>query len=213
MNQIKVGHYEGDGGLIYLPLGFVPDFFLLIDYTTNPIIYVWFERMEDDEATSSLEGLIIAGGSTAFTKSADAGGILAYDSGSQIPTITEWSTGATVVAKTTTAHGTYYKGTSTGTDKDGRAVDRDAIFECVASTTTGATEPVWPSIIGDDSASDNGVIWRKVDVAKLRGGYKGVRIAAGIQGDSREMYCLAIQADSSEDWGDVVGWTGGIYGA
>lgn len=213
MAQIIVGHFEPDGGLIYLPIGFVPDRFLLIEHgTTNPLFYWWFERMEDDEASGSQEGIIDTAGTK--TKAADDGGIVAYDSGSELPTVTEWSAGATVVARSATAHGTYMKATTSGTDANGNEIDRSAIFEVTANTTTGATEPNWPTVVGESAIDDHGspVRYEKVNVALLRGGYKGVRIAAALMTADQEMYYEAVQADLSLDHGDVTGWGSGVKG-
>lgn len=211
MNQIIVGHFTPDGGLIYLPIGFVPDLFRMQEMgATNPLFYTFYERQEDDEATGSQEGILDSGGTK--TKLSDDAGIVAYDSGSETPTITEWSASATVVARSSTAHGTYYKATVDGVDANGNEIDRSAIFECVASTTTGTTEPAWPTVLGENGPSDNSVIWQKVNVSQMRGGYKGVRIAGALMTNSQEMYYEAIQADNSIDQGDVDGWSGGIKG-
>ena len=216
MNQIIVGHFTPDGELIYLPIGFVPDLFRLWEWGAADAamkIYHWFERNEDDEASGSQEGMSIAEGVTAHL--ADDGGIVAYDSGSELPTITEWSAGATVVARSATAHGTYIQATTSGTDAEGREVDRSAIFEVVENTTTGATEPDWPTVVGEQCLDNHAspVRYEKVNVALHRGGYKGVRIAAALMTDGQEMYFEAISADQSLDLGDVDGWTGGIQGA
>lgn len=227
--RMKCGHFEPDGGLIYLPIGFVPDLFLMAEIgATNPIFYIWWERQQDDQATGSQEGTKIAGAAGTFDKLADAGGIVAYDSGSQLPVIGRWRAAQTTLldkagtaipafaAKSATAHGTYCIGTTSGTDVDGADVDRDAIFECVAGTagTTGATEPAWPVEIGQNSALDGStIIWQKVNAPLIRGGYQGVRIAAAITTNGQEMYFAAFQEDgASEDYGDVDGWTGGIRG-
>jgi hypothetical protein len=205
MNQIKVGHFEQDGGLINLPLGFIPDYIRLVDFHTNANIdiYEWFRRMEQDQASGKQEGFSIKEGVTANL--ADAGGITAYDTGSQIPTIEEWTearaTAAT--ARTATAPGTYIKPTV------GSAADRGSIFECVTAGTGGSTEPTWPDADGEN-VIDNSVVWKKVNVSLQRGGYQGVVIAAALTVDGQEMYYYAVQADQVLDHGDVDGWTDGI---
>lgn len=216
MSQIIIGHFEPDGGLIYLPIGFVPDEFTLIEHgggSAAIVIAKWFERMEDDEVSGSQEGFTISEGTTALL--ADDGGIVAYDTGSELPTVTEWSAGATVVARSATAHGTYMKATTSGVDSNGNEIDRSAIFEVTANTTTGTTEPNWPTVVGETALDNHGspVRYEKVNVALLRGGYKGVRIAAALMTNGQEMYYKAIQADQSLDLGDVDGWTGGIQDA
>lgn len=214
MNQIIVGHFEPDGGLIYLPIGFVPDLFRMQEMgATNPLFYTWYERQEDDEATGSQEGILDSGGTK--TLLADDGGFAAYDAGSELPTVTEWSAGATVVARSATAHGTYMKATVSGVDANGNEIDRSAIFEVTANTTTGATEPNWPTVVGESAVDNHAspVRYEKVNVALFRGGYKGVRIAAALMTNGQEMYYEAIQADQSKDLEDVDGWTGGIKDA
>lgn len=213
MLQIKTGHFEADGGLIYLPIGFLPDVLMLWAKgasSTNCIPYVWFREME---AHDSIDGWEFPDGVDA--EIAAGSGIAAYDTGSELPTITEWSAGATAVARTSTAHGTYYKATKSGVDADGNEIDRSEIFECVTAGTTHSSEPVWPTQVGANGPSDNGVIWQKVNTATLRGGYKGIRLAASMTGlaNGNEGYFFAIGTDLVEDYGDVDGWTGGIRGA
>lgn len=212
MSQIIVGHFEPDGELIYLPIGFVPDLFRMWDYATAPKGHTWFERMEDDEASGSQEGILDDGDGT-YSKAADDGGIAAYDSGSELPTIGEWTASTAYTARSATAHGSYVKATTSGVDANGNEIDRSAIFECVTAGTTGSSEPVWPHVIGENGPSDNGVVWQKVNVAQFRGGYKGVRIAAALMTNGQETYYEAIQADQSLDLGDVDGWTAGVKGA
>lgn len=216
MSQIICGHFTPDGELIYLPIGFIPDDLTIEEHGGGSgaiVIVRWNKRMEDDEASGSQEGFTISEGTSALL--ADDGGIAAYDSGSELPTITEWSAGATVVARSATAHGTYIQATTSGTDAEGREVDRSAIFEVVENTTTGATEPDWPTVVGEQCLDNHAspVRYEKVNVALHRGGYKGVRIAAALMTDGQEMYFEAISADQSLDLGDVDGWTGGIQGA
>lgn len=219
MSKINVGHFEPDGNTIYLPIGYVPDFFLLCELgATNPLFYYWWEMMEDDEAAQSQEGVIDSAGTK--TKAADDAGIAAYDLGTDLPLIYVWAASTTTLtqkdsggatttktARTATAHGSYIIPT---TSSD---MDRDAVFECVTSSgNTGATEPTWPASIGDQIADGNNV-WERVNVPTFRGGYQGVSIEDNIQTDGQEMYYLALLADSAIDHGDVLGWVGGIYGA
>lgn len=209
MSQIVIGHYEPDGGDIYLPIGFKPDYFELVEFGASDILtHRMFGQMQADEASGSREGILDDGDGT-FSKNADDAGFEAYDSESAGPTITRWSAGATVVAKTATAHGTYMK-PSTSSD-----MDKEAVFEVLANTTTGTTEPTWPAGIGETVKDNHGspVQYERVDVPTLRIGYQGMLIADDIQNDGQEMYYIAIQADKVVDHGDVDSWTGGIYGA
>jgi len=208
--QVKIGHFEPDGELIYLPIGFVPDYFFMLELgggAAAVVMYHWFKMQETDEASGSQEGVSVSEGTTAVL--ADDGGIVAYDSESGIPTIVDWSAGLTVVARTVTAHGTYIRPSTSS------AANRQAVFEVLENTTTGTTEPTWPAEIGGQVYDNHGspVLYERVNVATERGGYKGVRIAAALMTDGQEMYYRAEEADQSEDHGDVVGWTGGIYGA
>ncbi len=210
-NQIKVGHFQADAGIVYLPLGFVPDYFKMIDLNgASTISYEWFERQQDDEAGGEQEGIQEAANG-AKTLLGDAAGITAYDTGAQIPTVLDWSAGLTVVARSASAHGTYIRPTASSEE------DRNAIFEVVTNVTTGTTEPTWTNApaIGDQILDNHGspVVYERVNVALERGGYQGVCIQNEIQGSDREYYFLAIQADESEDLGDVEGWIGGVRGA
>lgn len=213
MGQIAVGHYEQDGGLIYLPLGFVPDYLMLVDFhtDTNIVFYHWWERMEDDQASGKQEGISVTEGVTANL--ADAGGITAYDSGTEIPTVNSWtqarSTAAT--ARTATANGTFIKPTTSGTLDTGEAADVHLIFECVTAGTGGSSEPAWNPAVGENTV-DGSTVWECIPEPTQRAGYKGVCIAAALQTNGQEMYFLALQADNSEDLGDVDGWSSGIYG-
>lgn len=207
MGQIVTGHYTPDGGDVYLPIGFVPDWFQWAEHGASaPLIHYWWEMMQDDEASGSQEGIIDDGDGTR-SKAADDAGFQAYDSESASPTISDYtvtvSTNAT--ARTATAHGTYVR-PSTSSD-----TDREAIFECVTAGT-GSAEPTWPAGIGDQ-VTDGSVVFERVNVATSRVGYKGILVADNLQTDGQEAYFLALQADRSIDLGDVDGWSGGIYGA
>ena len=59
-DNIKVGHYEADGGIVNLPLGFIPDYFKLTDFhtDTNIIFYEWYRLMEQDQASGKQEYFI-----------------------------------------------------------------------------------------------------------------------------------------------------------
>jgi len=204
MNKIKVGHFEPDGGLINLPLGFIPDYFMMAEMgATNPLFYHWWRAQESDEASGSQEGILDSGGTK--TKLSDAGGITAYSTGAQTPTIEEWTTAraSAATARTATAPGTYIKPTVAN------VADRGSIFECVTAGTGGGTEPTWPVADGEN-VTDNSVVWQKVNVSLQRGGYQGVVIAAALMTDGQEMYYTALQANQRVDHQDVDGWTDGI---
>lgn len=214
-NNIVTGHFEPDGAIIYVPVGFVPDFLFVAEYgATNPLMYYWWgQEMEDAEST---EGIIDTAGTK--TIAAAAGGFAAYDTGVQAPqtlsAITaDWTASTAYTAKSATKRGDLVRGTVTGTDKNGLLVDRSVLFECVTAGTTDTTEPTWPADIGDDTATDNGVIWRKVtDEPTYLGGYKGFAIAAALMTNGQEFYYTAMMADTVIDHGDVVNWPGGIQG-
>lgn len=204
-NQIKVGQFIQDGGLINLPLGFVPDYIEFANRDlTNTVFIKWWKLMETHDISGSQEGISIdiAGVPTDL---ADAGGIIAYDTGAQTPTIEEWtktrSTAAT--ARTATAAGTYIKPTVLSEG------DRGSIFECVTAGTGGDTEPTWPVVDGEN-VTDGTTVWKKVNVSLQRGGYQGVVIAGAVQTDGQLMYYFALMADQAVVHGDVDGWTSGI---
>jgi hypothetical protein len=211
MSRIKVGHYEQDGGTIYLPLGFIPDYIRLCDFhtSTNIIFYEWWESMEDDQAAAAQEGISITEGVTA--RLADDAGVAAYDTGTQYPAagtgagqLQQWTASTSYTARTTTAEGSFCRPTNSST------TDRDAIFECTTGGTSGSTEPTWPDAIGG-TVLDSTPIWERVNKVFGRSGYQGLQIEDNIQTDGQEMYYLAIQADESIDHGDVTGWASGVY--
>lgn len=210
-NGIRVGHFEADGELINLPLGFIPDYFQLVDFHTDTNIEInhWFERMEDDQASGKQEGFSVKEGVTANL--ADAGGITAYNTSSQAPTVNEWTSAraTAATARSGTAAGTFLKATVGALNDAGQVVDREAIFECVTAGTSSGTEPTWPSRIGGQ-VLDSDVLFEMVNEPKFRKGYQGVTIAAALMTDGQECYYLALKAHDTVDHGDVVGWTDGI---
>lgn len=211
MSQIITAMFTADGSAVYLPFGFIPDFFVLMDVPhssadTNVDFYWWWKWMEDEGLTGMTDGILVNEGPTDAL--ANASGIESYDTTSRGPTVTEWSASASPTALSGTTHGSYYRPTRTG----GKG-DYSAIFECMAGATTGSTEPTWPKDPGG-TVVDNDVTWQRVDgdVARKVVGYKGIAVDAALT-DSHQVYCLAIQADQSLNFGDVVGWSGGVYGA
>lgn len=224
MNKIRTGHFLGDGGDVYLPIGFIPDYFRMadIDHGLTNVkveIHEWFERMEDHEASNSQEGWGFGMATVGYvTLHEDGAGISAYDTGSQLPAagydageLAEWKASTPVDVRTATKAGTYTKPTVGAVDDTGGVCDRDAIFENVGASdsSTDTSEPVWPSRIGGQ-VTDSAVVWEKVNAPKYRGGYQGVCVRLEIADDSHECYYLAIQADDSVDHGDVDGWPNGI---
>ena len=219
---IRVGHFEPDSGDVNLPIGFIPDFLLLVEVGegTNPNLIVWFERQEDDEAGGSQEGTLLTGSSGVTTLISDSQGITAYDTGLQLPEagagagqLAQWVADTAMVVRTALAAGTYAKPTVGATDDTGGIADREAIFECVAGSgdlkTHATTEPIWPSAIGGQVVDDL-VTWEKVNTPTFRGGYQGVTIANESTNNGQEMYYLAIRAHDSVDHGDVDGWPSGV---
>ncbi len=207
--QSKVVKITGDNGLVYIPLGFIPDWVEMIyrgASSTNAVIYKWNSMLAD-------LGTVIDGWS--FTDGVDAeiasgSGIAAYDSASEIPSISDWtqSVGSAATARSSTAHGTYVRPSSSST------FDRSAIFECVTDGTSGATEPDWSKAPADGyQITDGTTVWERVTVPTTRVGYQGIRIAASVVGNGYEAYILAVKADEVIDYGDVDGWTGGVMGA
>jgi hypothetical protein len=57
--DFRTGHFTADGGLIYLPIGFVPDYFELYEMTSGPVIVKWWSAQETDLASGSQEGICI----------------------------------------------------------------------------------------------------------------------------------------------------------
>ena len=223
-NGIRVGHFLGDGGDVYLPLGYVPDYFRLCDLdgvvtNVDVTIHEWFERMEDDEITNRQEGWALGFATIGYVNlHGDSAGITAYDTGSQLPVVGfdagelgQWTASTAVDVRTAAAPGSYAKPTVGALDNTGAVVDRDAIFENVGASdgNTDTAEPVWPSAIGGQVV-DNAAIWEKVNAPTYRGGYQGVCVAAEVAVSDHKCYYLAIRAHDSIDHGDVAGWPNGI---
>lgn len=210
-NQIRTGHWIADGSDVNIPLGFIPDYFKMMDFntSTNIIFYEWWQRQESDLATGLQEGVSITEGITA--RLADDAGITEFNTGSQTPTVNEWTTAraTAATARTATAAGTFLKGTVGSLNNTGQVTDREAIFECVTAGTSSGTEPTWPSAIGEQ-VLDNDVRFEMVNEAKFRKGYQGVTIADNIQTDGREYFYLALKAHDSINHGDVDGWVDGV---
>jgi hypothetical protein len=209
MGRIKVGHFEPDGSDVYIPVGFIPSYVRLVEMgATNPICYEWWSSQETDEASGSQEGMIDTGGTK--TKAADAGGIVAYDTGTEGPTINDYtvarSTAAT--ARTASAAGTFLRPSTTGTIKDGSAADRHLVFECVTAGT-GSAEPTWPTAVGEQ-VTDGTTVFELVVEPTLRRGYQGFFVPTALMTDGQEMYYVALEADSDVDHGDVTSWGSGI---
>jgi hypothetical protein len=222
--RLVTGHWEGDGGDVYLPIGFIPNYFMMcLWYTdTNCVFTHWWSSAYYDSASGYKEGIKVAEGVTDTL--ADSGGIAPYDTGSVGPTVTLYtSVSGTPTAKTTTAHGTYCKPTGNTNNVDGVPADKSAIFECItgSGSVSAAYEPggsggaaKWPVVEGDlvtDGASNVWQLTKTVSLTEV--GYQGVLIVAALQTDAREYFFNAFQADEDTDFGDVVGWTGGIKGA
>jgi len=205
--QSKVIKITGDNGLVYIPLGFIPDWVEMIYRGTasgNAVVYKWNRLLGD--LSTVIDGWSFDGATDA--EIATGSGIATYDSASEGPTITTWTTAVSTAAtaRTVTAHGTYVRPSSAS------ATDRSAIFECVTAGTGAATEPTWPADIGGQ-VTDGSTVWERVNVATLRVGYQGIRIATTVVADGYEAYIKADQVDEIIDLGDVDGWTSGVMGA
>ncbi len=212
---IRTGHWKADGGDVNVPVGFEPDYVKVVELNGgSTIFYHWFERMEDDEASQSQEGISDTGGTKALL--ADDAGIKAFNTGSVSPgsgtgagQLSEWAGTTAYTAKTSTARGSFVRGTVAATNNLGQVVDRDAIFESVIGGTSGSSEPSWPTAVGDQ-VLDSTPVWELVvDVPVNRTGYQGFTIADNIQTNGREYYYLALKAHDSIDHGDVDGWIDG----
>ncbi|KKN38108.1 hypothetical protein LCGC14_0756640 [marine sediment metagenome] len=216
MNKIKVGHFQADGGLINLPIGYIPDVFDMDEVgTSNPDHVRWYRAQEAAEAAGSKEGMITNGADGVITKLGTGNGIIAYNASSQRPQIGIWEassstidardeTTLTIVARTADAPGTYVNPTV------GSVTDRQAIFEAVTvGGNTGTTEPDWTASVGAN-VKDGSIVWKRVDVSLQRGGYQGVVVAANLSTNDQEWYYEAKQANWSVDHQDTAGWTDGI---
>ena len=214
--QYNTGIFIADGSDIYLPVGFVPDKFELFELTTDALHQIWWQVLEDtavSAALSAIEGIQYdVDHEGAATLLADAGGISSYDTGTEGPTVTTWtsSVSTAATARSATAPGTFIKPSTTASDVDGTDADRSLILECVTAGTSSGTEPAYPVGIGDQ-VLDNDVLFEVVNQATYRAGYQGVLIVAALMTDGEYHMYDALQADKVDIWGDVDGWTSGVY--
>ena len=208
--KFRTDHWLADGGDVYLPIGFIPDYFEMIEDTadTQIIFYHWWRAMELDMGTGKQEGISVTEGVTANL--ADDAGIVAYDSGSEGPTISEYSVARSTAAtaRTATAPGTFLKPSSTGTTVDGLDADRSLVFECITAGT-GSAEPNWNPTIGG-TTTDGTTVFETVNQPTYRSGYQGVKIDDGLMTDGDEHFYNAWQADQATDLEDVDGWPSGV---
>lgn len=207
--QSKLVKFTGDNGAVYIPLGFIPDWVEMIyrgASSTNAVVYKWNSLLA--ELGTVIDGWSLTDGVDA--EIASGSGIATYNSASQLPTITTWTTSVSTAAtaRTSTAHGTYVRPTADS------GYDQSAIFECVTAGTGSATEPTWANAPAEGyQLTDGTTVWERVIVPTERIGYQGIGIAASVVGNDYEAYILAQKVDEVIDYGDVVGWTDGICGA
>lgn len=215
-NQIKIGRFESDNGLVNIPIGFLPDVvFLFADggSTGNMVQYTWFKLMEDID---SLEGF--KKDDNTDSELGAGSGISAYNSSSEAPTVLEWSESVAedATARGVGVRGTLCKATVSGVDDLGNRMDRSAIFECVVDGTGNANEPPWPRVVGERVTELGGdtTVWERVDdVALRRAGYQGFTLAGAMTGlaDGNIGYFIAIASGGNViDFGDVDGWASGV---
>lgn len=212
--QIKIGHFEADGGIIHLPIGFLPDYVRLLAKgaaSGDLVSYEWFREMEVHD---SIDGLSKDGATDA--EIASGSGLTAYDTRTEVPTIEEWTNARSdaATARSATARGTLIKCTADGVDEYGNRMDRSAIFECIVDGDGGVNEPAWPRLVGGQVV-DNTTEWERVNVARASAGYQGFSLAAAMTGlaDGNEGYFIAIGSGGNVvDFGDVALWPNGIEG-
>lgn len=210
--MIKTGHFEQDGAILYVPCGFVPSYLLFVDFhtSTNIVLYHWWSSMEADLGTGLQEGFSVTEGVTA--RLADDGGFTAYNTGTEGPTITEWSSAVSTAATARSGQtpGTFVKPTTSGTIDTGETADRSLIFECITAGTSSGTEPVWNPQVGG-TTTDGSTVFETVVEPTLRRGYKGFTVAAALMTDGQEAFWLAMLADEDRgDMGDAADWASGI---
>ena len=208
MSQITTAYFIADGAAVYLPVGYVPDYALLVLWGADTAVdfYTYFKLIEDEGAAACAGGVLVNEGATDVM--AHDSGLSAYDTATGAPTISAWSASSTPTARTSTAHGTYVRPTIGNT----QGFDTSAIFECVTAGTGAATEPTWPKT-PSEQVTEGSNVWERVDgdAVITRAGYKGLAVDVAVS-DSVECTLLAIEADHAWNWGDVVGWTDGVYG-
>lgn len=208
MADIRGGKFISDGGDVYIPVGFIPDYVRVTKLGGDTAVefFEWLRYSEANESAGKQDGISVKEGVTAEMN--ENLGIAAYDSSGEAPTITPWTqaVGSAASARTNTADGTFVKPVA---DRGSNPPDRELMFECITAGTSGATEPTWNRGIGETTL-DGTTLWECVREPRRRYGYKGFFFDETEQTDSDIFYYVAMKFDEFVDHGDVDGWTNGI---
>ena len=212
MSRMKVsGAYISPNGVAAnVECGFIPDRVKLIqDLGDAELYYDWFRVMGNTPALTGQYGIVDSGGAKTVISTA-ATGIIAYDTtvlqqmlpapdgegllGAALPAAWTQTLSSAASARSTTALGTIIKPT--------RGNETGLIYECTTDATGGATEPTWPTVVGE-SVTDGSVVWIARESIIESRGVKGFTVGASINTDGDICVFVAETHDKSQDMGDA----------
>ena len=218
---ITIKRWIGDGNAVIVDCGFIPSFAIMFEDTegTSPDIFFYSKIWHDDE---SLYALKLTGTSGVVTRmTTTATGLDEYETvleGVWVPspsggddqfripetysstqdyssTYTQSQTGNTVTctARTAAAAGTIIRPTT----RNG------FVYELATASTTGGTEPTWPTTIGTTVSDAGGNVWtcRAEKVGKH--GCQGLKVGATAQTDGDFTTLVAFKSSVDKNVGDA----------
>ena len=201
--KMNTGSFIADGLAVNVDVGFIPDFVIAFEGCEegDPQIHYWMrERIDAASALGQFGFLDTAG--TKSTHAAAANGFASLDTvapklmlpapsgtGEAISDLPlNWTTARSTAAtaRSTTAVGTVIKPTA--------GKENGFVYECTTAGTGSATEPTWPTVLGD-TVTDGSTVWTCRESKIKNVGVKGFTLGATGQTDSDEWSWVAFAAD------------------
>ena len=198
------GDLIADGSAINIDIGFVPDLFRAWEGCEegNPKIHYWIKSRAASANDYGQYGFTNTAGTISTCATALAG-FAAYDTvatkamvpapdgdgevSATYPSTWTQARSSAATARSVTAVGILIKPTSGN--------ETGLIYECTTDGDGAATEPTWPTVVGE-SVTDGTTVWiARVEKTKSVG-CKGVTIGATLSTDSDEWSWEAEQWDS-----------------
>lgn len=202
--KMNTGSFVANGSAVNVDVGFIPDFVIAFEGLEEGTWQAHYWNRERIDAASAVGqfGLLEAAG-THSVHAAAVNGFAPYDTttpkvmlpnpnGSDVdlaatlPLAWTQARSSAASARSTTALGTVIKPTSGN--------ENGLIFECTNDATGGATEPTWPTKVGD-SVTDGTVVWIARESKIKDVGVKGFTLGATGQTDSDQWQWIAFAAD------------------
>lgn len=185
--MFQIIKFTGAGATKNINVGFVPDYVEIIELAgTNSNVYKWSRKQHDEGAASSGKyGLKMTGATGVYTYngSAAAGIVPLSAASSPSPVPTRWAATTNYAlgdyVKPTTNNGFIYKVTTDG-------------------GSSGATEPTWPTTVGD-TVVDDGITWTCCEDAQAASGQYGIQLGASLATNAVDFLVIAHRADMVKD--------------